>query len=470
MENIRWALITSIAPIAWGSTYYVTHHFLPADHPLWGSVLRALPAGVLLLVLRRKRPRGQWWWRSLVLGTLNMGAFFALVYLAAQLLPTSLASTIMATSPVAMIALAWPLLGERPRGRAVLGAVTGILGVVLMLASGVDSVDPLGVVVSVAAMAMSAFGHLLTKRWGAGTDLLSVTSWQLIAGGAVLVVPALVVEGAPPPLTGTALLGFAFVSVVATAIAFVVWFTGLRHLEAGTVGLIGLLNPVTGVMLGLLLAGESLVGHQVLGLVLVLSGVLLGQTTRTPMSRTPRRLRPARQAPPRAPGEVEETDMEREELNEVLHKPIAQELLASSIPARLAYIGVDGDPRVVPIAFLWDGARIVMGTVPKSAKVRALRHNPNVSLTIDTAGQYPPHVLLIRGTASVELVDGVPYEYVEASRKLVPAGEFAAWEAGVRALYEQMVLIRIEPRWAKLLDFETTIPQAVEDLVRAHQG
>ncbi|MFJ6674964.1 DMT family transporter [Actinosynnema sp. NPDC091369] len=280
METIRWGLVTAIAPVAWGSTYYVTHHFLPAGHPLWGAALRALPAGALLLLLCRTRPRGRWWWRSLVLGTLNMGAFFALVYLAAQLLPTSLAATIMATSPVAMIALAWPLLGQRPRGRAVLGALTGIAGVVLMLASGVTAVDPLGVAVSVAAMAMSAFGHVLTQRWGAGADVLSVTAWQLVAGGGVLVVAAFAVEGAPPPLTGVGLAGFAFVSVVATAVAFVAWFTGLRHLDAGAVGLIGLLNPVTGVLLGLVLAGESLAAHQVLGLVLVLSGVLLGRPTR----------------------------------------------------------------------------------------------------------------------------------------------------------------------------------------------
>lgn len=291
VETIRWGLVTAIAPVAWGSTYYVTHHFLPAGHPLWGAALRALPAGALLLSLCRTSPRGRWWWRSLVLGTLNMGAFFALVYLAAQLLPTSLAATIMATSPVAMIALAWPLLGQRPRGRAVLGALTGIAGVVLMLASGVTAVDPLGVAVSVAAMAMSAFGHVLTQRWGAGTDVLSVTSWQLLAGGGVLVVAAFAVEGAPPPLTGAGLAGFAFVSLVATAVAFVAWFTGLRHLDAGTVGLIGLLNPVTGVLLGLLVAGESLAAHQVVGLGLVLSGVLLG-----------RHARPGTPRPTREPG------------------------------------------------------------------------------------------------------------------------------------------------------------------------
>jgi hypothetical protein len=114
--------------------------------------------------------------------------------------------------------------------------------------------------------------------------------------------------------------------------------------------------------------------------------------------------------------------------------------------------------------------QVVMATVPKSAKVRALRQNPQVALTIDTQDQWPPRVLLIRGPAQVEVVDGVPDFYVEASRKLVPAAYFEGWEQGVRALYHQMVVITIKPEWAKLLDFETTLPKAVEDLLQARQG
>jgi hypothetical protein len=161
--------------------------------------------------------------------------------------------------------------------------------------------------------------------------------------------------------------------------------------------------------------------------------------------------------------------MKAQEVADVMRKPISAQLLASGIPARLAYVGVDGDPRVIPIGFLWDGAQILLFTLPKSAKVAALAQNPRVAITIDTES-FPPHVLLIRGAASIELVDGVPVEYVEASRKLVPAEQFDDWEAGVRSLYDQMVRIAIEPDWAKLLDFETTIPSAVEDLIRSRQG
>jgi Pyridoxamine 5'-phosphate oxidase len=159
--------------------------------------------------------------------------------------------------------------------------------------------------------------------------------------------------------------------------------------------------------------------------------------------------------------------MNKQEIAEVLAKPYSQELLNSAIPARLAYTGVDGDPRVVPVGFLWDGTRFVVCSVPTMAKVRALRENPKVAITIDTEG-FPPKVLLLRGTASIEIVDGVPDEYVTAARKVVPAEQFEGWEGGVRALYQQMARIAIELTWAKLLDFETTLPKAVADLVAAH--
>ena len=159
--------------------------------------------------------------------------------------------------------------------------------------------------------------------------------------------------------------------------------------------------------------------------------------------------------------------MNRTDVAEVLAKPISQGLLESSIPARLAYTGLDNEPRAIPIGFWWTGEHVVMATVPKSAKVRALQQNPRVALTIDTQNAWPPRVLLIRGAARLELIDGVPDAYLDASRKVIPAEHYESWEQGVRALYEQMVVITIVPDWAKLLDFETTIPQAVEDLLRA---
>lgn len=158
--------------------------------------------------------------------------------------------------------------------------------------------------------------------------------------------------------------------------------------------------------------------------------------------------------------------MQPDEVAAVLSKPLAIELMSSDIPARVGYTGLDGAPRVVPIGFLWTGTEIVIWTVPRSYKVRAIAANPKVALTIDTTGQQPPHVLLVRGTAATELIDGVPSGYLAASNKYIPGEHQAGFEAEVRSLYEQMVRITITPEWAKLLDFETTGPSAVEKLAR----
>jgi pyridoxamine 5'-phosphate oxidase-like protein len=157
--------------------------------------------------------------------------------------------------------------------------------------------------------------------------------------------------------------------------------------------------------------------------------------------------------------------MNQADVRQVLDKAISRRLLSSASLTRLGYQGRDGYPRVVPIGFLWQKDLIVVCTAANAPKVNALRERPKVGLTIDTE-THPPHILLIRGTASVEIVDGVPAEYLEASRKTMDADQFRGFEQQVRGTYDQMARISIRPEWAKLIDFETTMPQAVEEILR----
>jgi hypothetical protein len=156
------------------------------------------------------------------------------------------------------------------------------------------------------------------------------------------------------------------------------------------------------------------------------------------------------------------------DLRAVLSDPVASRLYEAKNLIRLAYTGRDGAPRVIPIGYVWNGATFVVCTATNAPKVPALREDPRVALTIDTEA-FPPNVLLVRGTAAVELVDGIPDEFLEIGRRTAGAG-FAQWEAGVRRLYREMARIEITPTWAKILDFETRIPSAVEELVRAAGG
>ncbi|MVQ42948.1 EamA family transporter [Microbacterium sp. MAH-37] len=289
MGRIRWPLVAAIGPIAFGSNYFVTHELLPADSPLWGSAIRALPAGLVLLLVARRLPTGAWWWRSVVLGTLNMGMFFCLVYVAAQLLPASIAASLMSLSPIVIAAAAWLLIQERPAPRVIFGAVVGGAGVLLIVGTATGALDGWGIAASIVSMILSSIGAILTKRWQDDTPVLTVTAWQLVVGGLELLAAAAIVEGAPPAITPVAGLAFAYVSLVATALGFVCWFSGFRHLPAGVVGVIGLLNPVTGVMLGVFLGGEILTPLQIVGILLVLASITIVNTRR----RTPRRRQPA---------------------------------------------------------------------------------------------------------------------------------------------------------------------------------
>jgi hypothetical protein len=153
------------------------------------------------------------------------------------------------------------------------------------------------------------------------------------------------------------------------------------------------------------------------------------------------------------------------EITEVLSRPLSRELLARDL-GRLAYVARDGTPRNVPIGFTWNGAQVVMCTAKNAPKLPALRGNPAVALTIDTE-DYPPRILLIRGRAELDVVDGIPDEYLESSGayRMTP-GQRAEWEAGVRSLYDGMVRIVVTPAWAKLIDFDTTLPSAVAELAR----
>ncbi len=160
--------------------------------------------------------------------------------------------------------------------------------------------------------------------------------------------------------------------------------------------------------------------------------------------------------------------MQPNEIDEVLNRPLSQELLDRDL-TRLAYIAKDGTPRNIPIGFTWNGSTIVMCTSKNAPKLAALRHNPAVALTIDTE-VHPPKMLLIRGQAELDVVEGIPDEYLQmnGSYEMTPE-QRVEWEAEVRSLYDGMVRIVVTPTWAKLIDFETTLPTAVEELIRERE-
>jgi probable blue pigment (indigoidine) exporter len=270
-------LLTAIAPAIWGSTYLVTTELLPQGYPWTVAMLRALPAGLLMLVIVRQLPRGIWWSRVLILGALNFTIFWWLLFVAAYRLPGGVAATVGAIQPLIVILLARPLLGSPIRPLAIVAAIAGMGGVALLILTPRAALDPTGIVAGLGGAISMAFGTVLTRRWQPPVSPLTFTAWQLTAGGLLLLPAALILEPSLPALTAANLMGFIWLGVIGAALTYILWFRGIARLEPSVVAPLGFLSPMTAVILGWSILGQSLGAAQIAGMVVVLGSVWLSQ-------------------------------------------------------------------------------------------------------------------------------------------------------------------------------------------------
>ncbi|MES5821061.1 EamA family transporter [Streptomyces sp. RG80] len=272
-------LLTALAPISWGTTYAVTTEFLPADRPLFTGLMRALPAGLLLLALARVLPKGAWWGKAAVLGALNIGAFFPLLFLSAYRLPGGMAAVVGSVGPLLVVGLSALLLGQRPTARSVITGVVAAFGVSLVVLKAAGALDVVGVLAAFASAASMSAGTVLTKRWGRpeGVGPLALTGWQLTAGGLLIAPVALFVEGAPPALDSRAVGGYLYLALANTAISYWLWFRGIGRLSATQVTFLGPLSPLTAAIVGWAALGQSLTPVQVAGMAVAFGATVAGQ-------------------------------------------------------------------------------------------------------------------------------------------------------------------------------------------------
>lgn len=279
MTRSATILLTALAPISWGTTYAVTTEFLPADRPLFTGLVRALPAGLLLLGVARVLPKGAWWWKAAVLGALNIGAFFPLLFLSAYRLPGGMAAVVGSVGPLLVVGLSALLLGQRPTARSVVTGVVAAFGVSLVVLKAAGSLDVVGVLAAFASAASMSAGTVLTKRWGRpdGVGPLALTGWQLTAGGLLVAPLALLVEGAPPALDGRAVGGYLYLALANTAVSYWLWFRGIGRLSATQVTFLGPLSPLTAAIVGWVALGQALTPVQLAGMAVAFGATVAGQ-------------------------------------------------------------------------------------------------------------------------------------------------------------------------------------------------
>lgn len=279
MNVLRTTAVTAIAPAVWGTTYLVASELLPADHPLFSGLARALPAGLIALALSRTLPRGAWWWKAAALGVLNIGIFFPLLFLTAYHLPGGVAATLNATQPLVVALLAVVLLGQPLSWWRLGWGLVGVLGVALVVLRGGSALDGVGLLAGLGAVGSMAVGVTLTKRWGrpVGVGPMAFAGWQLSAGGLFLLPLTLALEGVPGSVSATGVAGYLWLSLIGGLATYTLWFSGIGRLPVTSAALLGLLSPIVAATLGAIVLGQLLSGLQILGLALALAAIAAGQ-------------------------------------------------------------------------------------------------------------------------------------------------------------------------------------------------
>ncbi|WP_028661512.1 EamA family transporter [Saccharomonospora saliphila] len=267
--------------MAWGTTYVVATELLPQGHPLFGGLVRALPAGLLALALTRTLPRGSWWPKAAVLGVLNFGLFFPLLFAAAERLPGGVAATLTAVQPMLVAVLAVTVLREAFSLRRFAWGGAGLVGVGLVVLGPDAGFDLGGVVAGLGSAASMALGVTLTKLWGrpSGVGALTFAGWQLTAGGLFLLPLTAVAEGAPPAVGPPAVVGYLWLGVVGGLLAYALWFRGITTLPVTSVAVLALLSPMVAALLGAVLLGQLLGPVQFAGFALALAAIVGSQVT-----------------------------------------------------------------------------------------------------------------------------------------------------------------------------------------------
>jgi probable blue pigment (indigoidine) exporter len=275
-------LVTALAPAIWGTTYFVTTEFLPQGYPLHVAMLRALPAGILLLLLVRKLPQGIWWPRGFILGALNFSFFWAMLFVSAYRLPGGVAATVGAVQPLIVIGLSRLFLSTPVRPLAIGAGFLGIAGVALLVLTPGAALDGIGVAAGLAGAVSMAFGTVLTRKWRPPVSNLTFTAWQLTAGGILLLPVAYALEPALLAPTAVNVMGMAYLGLIGAALTYLLWFRGLARIEPSAAASLGFLSPVVATLLGWLALGQSLAPAQIAGFITVLFSIWLSQRSQLP--------------------------------------------------------------------------------------------------------------------------------------------------------------------------------------------
>lgn len=272
--------LTALVPIIWGTTFLITKTWLPDGYPLTMALIRALPAGLILMLISRELPKGDWVWKALILGALNITIFLSLLFASAYRIPGGMAAVLNSSQPLIVIFLAVLILGSPLRRHKLVTAATGITGVSLIVLKAPAIPDLIGVIAGIGAAISMATGVVLTKKWSDNApSMVTLAGWQLTLGGLMLLPLAMIFEPPLPTISTNNMIGYLYLTFLSGALTYYLWFRGISKMDVSTVSMLGFLSPMTAIALDWFVLDEPLSTLQGIGVMLVLMSVIMNART-----------------------------------------------------------------------------------------------------------------------------------------------------------------------------------------------
>ncbi|WP_108945384.1 EamA family transporter [Shewanella halifaxensis] len=265
-------VLAMIPAFVWGTTYAVTQFTLPDWPPLLLGALRALPAGLILLLIKPSLPSKTDWPILLKLGAINIALFFSLIFVMALTLPSAISGVGMVSVPVFAMLFHWLVSKQRPNLLQALSGAMIIAFAWLLFDPQSISLNPVGLVAMLAAISCIIIGSTITKTLGSRIHWWTVLTWQLIIGGGLLLIVAALHASyqsdtyiaAVQQIEWRSSAGLAWIILLNTVLGYGLYVWLLQRMSVVDFTFGGIANPIAGIVTGLLLLGESFSWYQYL--------------------------------------------------------------------------------------------------------------------------------------------------------------------------------------------------------------
>lgn len=276
MSRLTIILLTALTPLIWGSTYIVTTELLPPGQPFLASLLRILPAGLIVLAFNRTLPRKQDWWKIIILGILNIGLLQMMIFIAAYRLPGGLAAILVSLQPFIVMILMTTVAKVKLPMAAWIAGLLGFVGMIIMLYSPNMTIDVIGVVAALVSALSMALGIFFSRYWRVDLPLFAFTGWQLLVGG-LFILPFYWTMESWPQMNLVNVMSYMYLCVFGAIISYILWFQGIKFLSPAVVSSLSLLSPISAYCLGWVFLGQKLSLVSMVGLLIVLGSIFAVQ-------------------------------------------------------------------------------------------------------------------------------------------------------------------------------------------------